>query len=75
VLSGLQPLPSAANFILIASERVPAATLVDHCRQLGVYLRDCDSLSRRFRGRFLRTAVKDTAANVRIAAALRSAAQ
>lgn len=69
-IPSLSPFPSVANFVLFATGRVPAATLVARCREHGVYLRDCDSLSPRFRGRFVRTAVKDADANARIIAAL-----
>lgn len=73
-IPGLRSFPSATNFVLFATDRVPAATLVARCREANVFVRDCDSLSPRFRGRFVRTAVKDAAGNARIAAALRAAA-
>lgn len=71
---GLVPFPSVTNFVLFKSERVKAATLVERCRAEGVFVRDCDSLSVRLGGQFVRTAVKDAAGNARIAAALRAAA-
>jgi len=72
-LAGLRCVPSTTNFLLFATPRVPSATLVAQCRQAGVYLRDCASLSPRLGTRFVRTAVKDGAANARIVAALAAA--
>ncbi len=74
-IAGLRCLPSTTNFLLFASERVPAATLVQRCRDQSVFVRDCASLSPRFGARFVRTAVKDAAANARIAQALAAAAR
>jgi len=70
---GLVPFPGVANFVLFATERLPAGELVARCRAHGVYLRDCGSLSPRFGARYVRTAVKDRAGNARIAAALAAA--
>ncbi len=72
-LPGLRCFPSTTNFLLFATEHVPAATLVARCRERGVYLRDCASLSPRFQARFVRTAVKDAAANRCIVEALAGA--
>lgn len=72
-IPGLRPFPSATNFVLFKTDAVDAATLVSRCQAHGVFLRDCASLSPRFGGRFVRTAVKDAAANDRIVAALRAA--
>lgn len=74
-IPGLRPFPSATNFVLFATERVPAPELVLRCRAHGVYLRDCGSLSPRFGTRFVRTAIKDAGANERILAALAAAAR
>ncbi|MCB9884657.1 MAG: histidinol-phosphate aminotransferase family protein [Planctomycetes bacterium] len=71
---GLTPFASVTNFFLFATDKVPAALLVDRCREQGVFVRDCASLSPRFGGRFVRTAVKDRKANERIAAAIEAAA-
>lgn len=71
---GLRPFPSTTNFFLFATDRVPAPELVARCRERGVFLRDCGSLSPRFGVRFVRTAVKDEAGNERIAAALQATA-
>jgi histidinol-phosphate/aromatic aminotransferase/cobyric acid decarboxylase-like protein len=72
-LPGLRTFPGAANFVLFATARVPAAELVARCRERSVFLRDCASLSPRLLDRFVRTAVKDRAGNARIAAALAAA--
>jgi histidinol-phosphate/aromatic aminotransferase/cobyric acid decarboxylase-like protein len=72
-IAGLRCFPSTTNFLLFASQHVPSPTLVARCRQAGVYLRDCATLSPRFGTRFVRTAVKDGPANARIVAALAAA--
>ncbi len=71
---GLTPFASTTNFFLFATDKVPAALLVERCREQGVFLRDCASLSPRFGSRFVRTAVKDEAGNERIAKAIEAAA-
>lgn len=73
-IPGLRTFPSVTNFVLLRTDRVPAAVVVARCREVGVFVRDCDSLSQRLGGRFLRTAVRDAAGNARIVAALRAAA-
>ncbi len=72
---GLRPFASTTNFVLFATERTPAATLVLRCREQGVFVRDCASLSPRFGDRFVRTAVKDATANEKIVAAIAAAAR
>ncbi|GAB4137140.1 MAG: threonine-phosphate decarboxylase CobD [Planctomycetota bacterium] len=74
-IEGLVPFEGAANFVLFRTNAVPAAELVARCRAHGVYLRDCDSLSPRFQGRFVRTAVKDETSCERILKALRAAVE
>lgn len=74
-IDGLVPFASVTNFFLFATGRVPAPELVNRCREQGVYLRDCGSLSDRFGARFVRTAIKDEAGNERIAAAIEAAAR
>jgi len=74
-IPGLQTYPSETNFVMFATQRIPAAELVANCRRHGVFLRDCSSLSHRFGGRFVRTAVKVGEANERILAALRASCQ
>ena len=58
-----------ANFILLEvdeAERVCALA-----KESGVYLRNCDSMSSRFSGQYLRIAVKAPAMNIRILEALK----
>lgn len=72
-IGGLRCFPSSANFLLFATADVPAHQIVARCRDAGVFLRDCSSLSSRLAGRLVRTAVKDRAGNARILAALEHA--
>lgn len=74
-IPGLRTFPSVTNFLLFATERVPAAELVQRCRDQGVFVRDCGSLSPRFGRRFVRTAIKTREQNVRIVSALAAAAR
>lgn len=57
-MKGVQVFPSDANFLLFRLEKPLAEALVLECQKAGLYLRNCDSLSERFRGHFVRTAVK-----------------
>lgn len=74
-IPGLRTFPSVTNFLLFATERVPAAELVQRCRDQGVFVRDCGSLSPRFGARFVRTAIKTREQNQRIVSALAAAAR
>ncbi|MCW5937930.1 MAG: histidinol-phosphate aminotransferase family protein [Fimbriimonadaceae bacterium] len=65
--------PSVANFLLLRLERPVAAEVVRRCAEHDVYLRNCDSLSDRFQGHFIRVAIKDGRTNVRICEVLRDA--
>jgi histidinol-phosphate/aromatic aminotransferase/cobyric acid decarboxylase-like protein len=65
--------PSAANFLMFELEEPRAAEAAASCAAESVHLRDCGSLSARFDGRYLRTAVKPREEIQRIAAALRGA--
>lgn len=65
--------PSVTNFLMIELFGVDAETVVQKARKEGVYLRNCDTLSHRFQGRFIRTAVKDAASNARIVQAIAEA--
>lgn len=69
-LTSVRVVPSATNFLMMELPNANAAEVVAQAAKQGVYLRDCDSLSPRFAGQFLRTAVKDGAANQKIAAAI-----
>ncbi|MBG0817888.1 histidinol-phosphate aminotransferase family protein [Planomonospora sp. ID82291] len=66
---------SVANFVLLTLPRggPGAAGLVRRCRGRGVFLRDLSSMSPAFEGRTVRIAVRDAAANDRIAAAVAAA--
>lgn len=66
-------IPGRANFLLLELEHPNADAIVARCAEHDVFLRNCDSLSERFHGRYLRTAVKDAETNLRIIAALRAA--
>jgi histidinol-phosphate/aromatic aminotransferase/cobyric acid decarboxylase-like protein len=73
---GLDPVPGAANFLLVhMPERGPAAptatALLARCRARGLFLRDTASLSRRLQDRAFRIAVKDAATTTRMLAILR----
>jgi histidinol-phosphate/aromatic aminotransferase/cobyric acid decarboxylase-like protein len=47
--------------------------LVAACRQRGVFIRDCTSVSRLLSGRWVRVAVKDESTNARVVECLRQA--
>lgn len=72
-IDGLRPFASTTNFVMFETVQLAANLLVERCRDHGVFLRDCASLSERFGARYVRTAVKDGPANARIVAALRAA--
>ena len=72
-LPGLRVYDSIANFILmqLLDGGAAAESVYQAMKLRGVHIRNCDSQSLQFNGDFIRTAVKDAAANQRIAAALR----
>ncbi|MBE7557891.1 histidinol-phosphate aminotransferase family protein [bacterium] len=72
-LLGLRVYHSVANFILMELLDPSLSAEVVYCemKRRGVHVRNCDSQSVQFNGRFLRTAVKDAVGNRVIAAALR----
>jgi histidinol-phosphate/aromatic aminotransferase/cobyric acid decarboxylase-like protein len=61
--------PSVANFVLVET-RTSAQGIVEKMCESGIFVRNCDSMGRRFADRFLRIAVKRRAENSRIAEAL-----
>jgi histidinol-phosphate/aromatic aminotransferase/cobyric acid decarboxylase-like protein len=65
--------PSRANYLMFELHEPRAEEVCAACAAEGVHLRDCSSLSPRFDGRFLRTAVKAAPESARIAAALQRA--
>lgn len=66
---------SVANFVLLTLPRggLTASRLVDRCRRQGVFLRDLTPMSPAFEGRTVRIAVRDAAANARVAIAVAEA--
>ncbi|MBS1717153.1 MAG: histidinol-phosphate aminotransferase family protein [Armatimonadetes bacterium] len=72
-LPGVKVFPSITNFLLMRLDKPVAASVCQHAEKQGVFLRNCDSLSDRFQGHYIRTAVKDVEDNQKIIAALRSA--
>ncbi|MFI6753128.1 aminotransferase class I/II-fold pyridoxal phosphate-dependent enzyme [Actinomadura luteofluorescens] len=66
---------SVANFVLLTLPRggLTASRLVDRCRRQGVFLRDLTPMSPAFEGRTVRIAVRDAAANARVAVAVAEA--
>ena len=74
-LPGIEPLRGVANFVLCHLDpRGPtAATVVDSCREHGVFLRDVSSMGTALGSHVLRIAVKDADGIHRIVAALRQA--
>lgn len=65
-IEGVKPFASETNFILCRLEGLSASELCSRSERQGVFLRNCDSLSERFQGRYVRTAVKDAETNARI---------
>lgn len=72
-IPGLATIPSTTNFLLMKFAEPLAEQVVLTAQKQGVFLRNCDSLSPRFQGRYIRTAVKSASENAKIAAAVRSA--
>ncbi|MBI1744761.1 histidinol-phosphate aminotransferase family protein [Candidatus Acetothermia bacterium] len=73
-IAGLKVYDSVANFILmeLAHSKKSAAQVYREVREQGVHIRNCDSQSLHFSGKFIRTAVKDSVNNQKIFQALRS---
>jgi len=74
-LPGLHVQPSVTNFLLLELLEPVAERLVEFARGEGVFLRNCDSLSNRFEGKFIRTAVKSHQDNRRILKTISGALQ
>jgi len=72
-IPGITVYESVTNYLLFSTESSEAELIVSSAKLKGVYLRNCDSLSSRFNGRFVRTVVKDGGANDKIVSAIRSA--
>jgi histidinol-phosphate/aromatic aminotransferase/cobyric acid decarboxylase-like protein len=67
---GIKVYPSTANFLLVETQ-TSAQDACDRMQVANVFVRNCDSMSDRFRDRFLRIAVKTPQQNRIIAAAFR----
>jgi histidinol-phosphate/aromatic aminotransferase/cobyric acid decarboxylase-like protein len=74
-IMGVTVFDSVTNYLMFATEQPLAATIVESAKQSGIYLRNCDSLSPRFQGRFVRTAVKTERQNHQIIQAIAQAIQ
>jgi histidinol-phosphate/aromatic aminotransferase/cobyric acid decarboxylase-like protein len=61
--------PSIANFVLVETNTSAQSVVAKMCES-GIFIRNCDSMGRRFADRFLRIAVKRRAQNLRISEAL-----
>lgn len=68
----LEPLPSAANFLLVRLRGVSAAGLSAELARRGVLVRDCSGLPG-LRGEFIRVAVRRRRENLRLISVLREA--
>ncbi len=69
-IAGIEPLPSAANFILVRLEKGGSAAIVEGLGRHGILVRDCRS----FPGlgdRYIRVAVRSGRENYQLVAALR----
>jgi len=71
-LLGLEIIPGIANFILchLDSNGIEARTVVERCREHGVFLRDAGAMGSNLGSHALRIAVKDAESNQRILAVL-----
>jgi histidinol-phosphate aminotransferase len=67
---GIKAYPSTASFLLVETQ-TSAQDVCDRMQVANVFVRNCDSMSDRFRDRFLRIAVKTPQQNRMIAAAFR----
>lgn len=71
-IPGVRVYPSKANFLLVELS-VAAEPVLARMRLKNIFMRNCDSMSHRFDGRFVRIAVKPAAQGQVMAAALRAA--
>ena len=71
--AGWEIIPGIANFLLchLPPDGPDAATLVQRCREHGLFLRDVGAMGTRLGDRALRIAVKDEVTNVRIVELIR----
>lgn len=69
----LAPTPTDANFVMARCLGVSATALVERCAEEGVFIRQCDSLSPRFRDDHVRVAVKGPGVADRVVGAVNRA--
>ncbi|MEQ1932293.1 MAG: histidinol-phosphate transaminase [Fimbriimonadaceae bacterium] len=67
---GLIAIPSATNFVFLRLPTPSSKQVTSALAEQDIFIRDCDSLSPRFNGEYIRVAVKPEAQNERIASAL-----
>ncbi len=65
-LSGLVTFPSVTNFILCKLKKISASLLIEKLKDKGVYIRNCDSMSKQFRNHFVRITVLDQESNNKV---------
>ena len=72
-LSKMDVIPSIANFVLchLPNDGPDAATVINECKQYGLFLRDVGTMGTHIGTHALRIAVKDKETNMRIAEILR----
>ena len=70
-IDGIRVYGSVTNFLLI--EVKSSSRIVNEVARSGVYVRNCDSMTDRFKDRFIRIAVRNGDENQRIAESLRAA--
>jgi histidinol-phosphate/aromatic aminotransferase/cobyric acid decarboxylase-like protein len=71
-IGGVTVYPSATNFLMVEVS-CSAQRIVDRMRESNVFVRNCDSMSDRFKDRFLRIAVKREPQNRKIVEVLADA--
>lgn len=71
-LPGLIPFPSVTNFILCQLRKITASQLIEKLRDKGVYIRNCDSMSKQFHNHFVRITVLDQESNNKVLHAIKS---
>ncbi len=69
-IEGLLTIPSSTNFVFLKLPHSHSGEVAKEMAKQDVFIRDCDSLSPRFNGEYIRIAVKPEAQNHRIASAL-----
>jgi len=72
-LPDVRVIPAVANYMLVELDQPVAEQVVQRCAANNVFLRNCDSLSPRFRGHYIRVAVKTPNENSAIVKALAAA--